>query len=249
MSELFGPRLGDSHSVIVVPPFHHPDWGGKPHFSVSGEEVGTAYEQMFRGTDADVRVTSKPLRPNPSDGLVVIGSRFDNIEASRRLGHADAPLEGKGRFVIKHHASWQTQAEWVFHTPINVSRTAVKLPSFTHSSRDHMIVSRNFKIYKSNYRSVGDNVEREDDYLLITVLPRFDTSRPQRVVLLEGLHRSGTRIAANLFNTPPITELDKLRRKVHGPYYQAVFRSSVHLRGAELFPDTPRLVDARTLEI
>jgi hypothetical protein len=94
-----------------------------------------------------------------------------------------------------------------------------------------------------NSPSPGDRLE--EDYLLVTVLPRF-ADGPQRLVWFSGIHRPAQASLQSILTQPPMAELEKLRRKIGvSQYYQALFHVGVTAttpsrRAFDLGPDVPR---------
>jgi hypothetical protein len=90
----------------------------------------------------------------------------------------------------------------------------------------------------------------EDDYLLITALPRYATGT-QRVFIFGGSHGPGTRGATLLLGSPVAADLSKLLAQTRGePYFQALFRVLVRTdEQGEFSPTRIELVEAEAIEV
>ncbi len=238
---------GENVSLGTVPAVNHPNVRRvKNYFSQSGEEVSTSYAQALKNSKRPIREAAGAIRLRKEDTAVVIGSRLANTYADRYLGSAHRPPDTVQ--MIRDVRGERVRPKWTFYSDPSAPSVEVVQWGKNWLSKNNLIVEcENDRTYSAPERLhvASGKKYREDDYLLIHVLPRFRASDPQRVVIFEGLHRNGTRAAGLICSKPPLQDLRTLAREVGAnPYYQALFkvRTQVDAHG-EAHPVGVKLCD------
>jgi hypothetical protein len=178
------------------------------------------------------------------DSVVLFGSQVSNLKTRMMLGNPwqEEPI----LYARGEDNDWNSALWWNLHTPGSARRIKRRQYDTDWIAQNHIIVGSRGDIYKPKLEA-GRLV---DDYLLITVLPRFKSGY-QRVIILGGVHGPGTLAASNVLSQPPMGEIEKLVKKTSKePYYQALFHVEVaEGTSGELSPKTLSLVDARALQV
>jgi hypothetical protein len=218
---------GENVSIGTVPAVNHPNVRKvKNYFSRSGEEVSTSYALALKGTKHVVREAAGAIRLREEDTAVVIGSRLANTYAEHHLG--SAYISPDASYMIRGGRGERARPKWTFYSDSSVPPVEVVQWSKSWLSKNNLFVEcKNGQTYSAPERLhlASGKKYREGDYLLISVVPKFRASDPQRVVIFEGLHRNGTRAAGLMCSKPPIQDLRIVARKVGAnPYYQALFK-------------------------
>jgi hypothetical protein len=196
------------------------------YFSRSGEGVSTSYAFALRKEGSPIRQVGA-IRLGKDDTAVVIGSRLANSFAQDYLGHASMspdriqPIRIAGVACVK--------PRWTFYSdpaapPVEVVQWGKKWPSRRSLIAECAKNGRTYTTPESLHQKSGSKY-RQDDYLLLHVLPRYGVRHLQRVVIFEGLHRNGTRAAGLLCSQPPLEDLRRIANTVGvNPYFQALFK-------------------------
>ena len=244
LARMFGAR-GSDHPIVVAPPLNHQNVSGPYEFSSSGKEVGSAYAASLCEAGSEITTLPRDVRIDDSCSIVVVGSRRANALAEMYLGKAYGNPEQK-LWIKSPRNLWSAKVHWFFYTPPDAASRTVSQPRTNRwVSKDHVILGADFSSYKPD--------KRERDFLLVTIVPRFrprKMSEPQRVVILEGLHRPGTLMAGTLFAGSPLNVLRQLEKGTSGEgYCQALFTARTFARNMESRPCEIQLVEARPLEV
>lgn len=240
LREIFG--VGTSISAALVPAANHP-WKRPPE-GMNWYPIEEACCDAFRSRflrNARLRTVTGFPQIRRDNTLYLFGSQVSNIIARYYLGH---PIRQEPNLAIQT-ADWRASLRWNLHTPVDAPSAERIQYGELWTTKKHVIVDRN-----------GEQIEAcsisgvtQDDYLLLTVLPRFSTG-PERVFIFGGIHGPGTRAAGLLFAVPPVTSLRRLLRDTRSePYYQALFHVRVErIETGEYQPTGLELVGAEPLK-
>ena len=240
-------QTGDHISIGTVPAINHPNVRKlKTFFSQSGREVSASYVNALSTSNCLVTETGGAICLRKQDTAVVIGSRLANTFAEHYLGHANRPPDKSYTFQDKNGA--RACLRWTFYSDSSVPPVEVVQWGKSWLSHNNLIVQddgQTYSVPEQMDRNSGKK-HRENDYLLLHVLPRHGVNDPQRTVIFEGLHRNGTRAAGLLCSKPPLDDLRSIANTIGGvPYYQALFKvntqvnpdGEAHPRSIELCAD------------
>jgi hypothetical protein len=216
--------------VPLVPALKDP-WGPPTRtFSGSGNAVAGAYYLAFQ-SDNDKYIVKDAINVYPDDAPVLIASHLVSEPAARYFGsphslhpnheiHYQDDRDDRGGF--------SANLRWAIYTPEGEKKLA-KLEPFegTPSVRKepvHFVSGLDKKFPQPAFRQQGEIYLQQNDYLLITALPR-DSRFDRRIISLAGAHKPGTLAAEQLLNDPDLALeiLRKIHKEVKGdPYYQAL---------------------------
>jgi hypothetical protein len=216
----------------------HPLPEGQDFYPIESEAAASYQDRFSQG--ATVRKVNGNPWSRPDDNLVFFGSQVSNKHARRYLGKS---TKQSPTFKIKNpYGQWQAELHWNIHTPQNAPIRKIIQNSEPWNSRGHRIASvyGNLDSYESIY-----NPQQQDDYILITRLPRYKQGN-QYIIVFAGLHGAGTRATSKIFEQPPSNVLEKIKQKTSGePFYQAVLKVTVKPdKAGNLMPDDFIFVDA-----
>ncbi len=221
-------------SLATVPAVNHPNVRGrKGYFSRSGHEVSERYAMALRKSRCPIRKAEGDIRLRKEDTAIIIGSRLANTYAEKYLGVAHRSPEKV--HVIQDASGARARPQWTFYSDPKAPSVAVVQWGQEWLSRNNLIVEcggsgRTFSAPERLHQASGKKY-REDDYLLVSVVPRYTVNDAQRMVIFEGLHRNGTRAAGLLCSRPRIEDLRKLAQEVGAdPYWQALFKVKNQVR-------------------
>jgi len=241
LRQLFG--IGAASSAALMPAGNHP-WkeppAGMPWYPFETASATAYRERFFR--DASIRTVSGNPQVRPKDSIILFGSQVSNLNTRELMGNPwrDDPIlsvQGEG---------WQADLRWNLHTPPSSPMTERVQFGEVWRTENHMFADRHGQPI-SPKAGIG---WMEDDFLLVTVLPRYG-SENQRIVVFSGIHAPGSQAAELLFRTPSSSDLRKLLKKVRRePFYQALFRVAVSRDASSQFvPTKLELVEGHCLEV
>jgi hypothetical protein len=242
--------------VPLVPALSDP-WGPpKRQFSGSGREVAAAYTSAFRSLN-DQYIEQSIIDVYDDDAPVLISSHLVSEPATRYFGDPKSP---NPIHEVRYHDSgggFRAGLRWVIYAPkdakvVHKRELFQGHPTIRAEPIHNVSDLDNRNLAQPRFIRQGDVDYQEDDYLLISVLPR-DSRLDRRMVSLAGLHKPGT-LAAAQFLTDPILSLEVLRaidKKVLGlPYYQAIIELKVSHNEAGLpHPTRLKLLDAEAIKV
>jgi sugar/nucleoside kinase (ribokinase family) len=214
--------------VPLVPAMQDP-WGPPTRvFSGSGNAVASAYASTFVP-----RVGTGIVQPVidifDDDAPVLIASHLVSAPAARYFGDPKSPRPIHHLYYHDDLGGFKAELRWTIYTPAH-ARVVVKrelfqgIPDLRSEPVHELSDLDNPKLPQPAFIRQDEIDYQQDDYLLISVLPR-DSRFDRRMVSLAGLHKPGT-LAAELFlNSPALTlkilkEIDKSVRGLS--YYQAL---------------------------
>jgi hypothetical protein len=237
---------GNGNYTSLLPSDDHPDkplrsW--QPFYELEMDAAQTYICRFFPNTHF-YPVKSYP-RLRSDDDVVIIGSQVSNRAARALLGSADRP---EPVFQIAH-GNWRTNLHWNLLSPENAPRIRIQEFGGQRYSLGHVIYERDDAVpYQSRTDVAGTRYL--DDYLLVTMIPRRK-DKPQRVLILAGLHGAGARCIDLILREPPSDLLQEASRQIAGaPCFQMLLRlSTVPDTRGESFPCGPELIEARPLII
>jgi hypothetical protein len=240
LARLFG--VGQGNSGALVPAANHPfrdPPGGALWYPTEGQNC-TSYKGRFI-PDYVLRETTKEPQIMPNDGIVLFGSQVSNLRTREYFGNwlRESPLLKVGT------RNWQVTLHWNLYTPEPTPTMLRKQFGEEWITWSHRFggISKH-----EQFESVSRGLDLQDDYLLVTVLPRGGAG-PQRIVAFAGLHGPAQKATNILLSQPPIEVLRKIETKIgNEPYYQALFH--VPLRkgdDGEFVPRSIELIEARKL--
>jgi hypothetical protein len=238
LQRLFG--SGDAESTALLPATHHfinPLPKGLLCYP-SEKNNCLAYKRRFWRESKTRMVTGKPnLRPD--DTLILFGSQASNLNARYIFGTpvSDQPVLRIRADQVKQSGlvgGWEAHLRWNFCSPLKSSELALILSGVEWKTKDHLIVDA---IDSSSGGIIRPTSAEDEDYLLVTVLPRFARGR-QRIVWFMGVHRTAQIAVDSLFLDPPLDELKKLAEALEektsaSQYYQGQLYTCV-IRKTEL---------------
>ncbi|MGO9648245.1 MAG: hypothetical protein ACLPOO_09325 [Terriglobales bacterium] len=239
--QLLGP--GDSPSTALIPAGNH-TWMKPPEgtywYSLDAS-CAEAYRERFLRTSTFRKIQGFP-NAGPEDSLGLFGSQTSNLGTRILLGN---PFRDRPSFDVAR-PGWRTRLHWNLHASAGLGTTERKQFGVLWREPNYHMVGSDGKVFEP--RAGIDWVE--DDYLLITVLPRYSKG-PQRILVFAGCHGEGTLGAAKLLADPPLRELRKLDKRLHGePWYQALFHVEVkRTADGEFRPHALELVEAAPLPL
>jgi len=236
---LFGP--GRTQSVALIPAAHH-KWKAPPKgmywYPLDGA-CADAYRQRF-SPEAVLRTVPGFPHVAPQDGIALFGSQMSNLYTLELLGD---PFQEKPNLeVVK--SGWMVDLWWNVHCPPGMSETERQQLGQRLSEPNQHVIGRDGTTFEPK---VGMGWIA-DDYLLVTVLPKYSRGF-QRVVVFAGCHGEGTLSAGEMLAQPPVPELQQLQRRIQGePWYQALFHVSIRKTpSGDFLPNAVKLVDAKPL--
>ena len=194
---------------------------------------------------ASLETVNKIQEIRADDTAVLFGSQVSNL-ATRWLMGNPFDLTKPTLEIGKKDLGWKASLRWNLYTPpdaISIERQQFGEPWFT---RNHLIGDCDGNSYGSRLLEQGI----EDDYFLITALPRFSTGR-QRFIIFAGCHGPAQRVATELMNGDWREELKKVDKALLGaPHYQALFHVDVSQDDAgEFIPKGIQLVEAAPIKL
>lgn len=242
LERLFG--IGSAPSGAVFPAANHPFKLPVGECYPTERDNCTAYRERFL-KNISLRVVRGFPNAKPDDSLILFGSQVSNLNSRLLLGNP-FNLDRPKLCVAKPADGWQARLRWNLYTPVGapiISRQQFGAPWVT---RNHFIGGSKGETYESKRQ---DEV-LEDDYLLITALPRFARGT-QRIIVFAGCHGPGQKAATLLLRKSPSKQLQVLANKIAGePYYQALFHVDLARDDeGEFFPKQAELIDAFPLDI
>jgi len=246
LKRLFGG--GASPSESLSPARNHPFRplkANEPAYPIEAE-CCAAYIDAFYKQYSIRKVNGFP-QIRPDDSVVIFGSQVSNFSTRAILGNpfsssVTSYLEMKG---IRNRL--RIPLRWNLYMPVDAPVEYRRQYGVDWKFRSYVL--KDFRC-KSSIFSRKKAGEVETDYLLITVLPRYEVG-PQKLVIFGGIHGPGTHAAAKIFRQPPMSELCKLEKVLSkAPYYQALFEVSViKNEKQELEPDKITFLEAEVLQI
>jgi hypothetical protein len=240
LQRLFGVGIGQTGALIPAAnhPFKPPDRA--PWYPIEGD-CCAAYRQRFLN---DLRLTTVNGYPRikPDDNIVVFGSQVSNLMTRGILGN---PWRDKARLSINGQG-WRTSLRWNLHSPSDAALIERKQFGSLWVSKNHSFVGSEGDVYRSS----APRGDLEDDYLLVTSLPRQNRGSQRSIIFAAG-HGPGQKAASTILATPPIKELEKVEKQIGGePYYQALFYIPLRKDDTgEFCPKDVQLVKASKLEV
>jgi hypothetical protein len=241
LDTLFG--LGRSPSAAIVPASDHPFVplaAGEIWYPATAV-AGRAYRDRFFPS-VELRTVRGYPNIRQQDSVVVFGSQNSNSVGRRHLGN---PWEAEPIFLATGEG-WRATLSWNIHTPPAAALMEYMQFGTRWRVANHQVVASDGTIYRPKA-----GIEwMQDDYLLITALPRFRNG-PQKLLLFGGAHGLATQATTVLLSQPPLRELRRLFALVRGePFYQALFRVTVIKTQNGVFQPGPlELVDARPIDV
>jgi hypothetical protein len=222
-------------------PFKKPPEGG--YYPIELDNCA-AYKQRFFD-HARFRTVSEFPKVQPDDSVVLFGSQVSNLATRLLLGNPFGQ-ERPQLDLVREDLGWKARLHWNLYTPTEsevIERQQFGGPWITHN---HVIGDERGDQYRSRVRGKG----LDDDYLLITALPRLATGK-QKFIVFSGCHGPGQKAATSLLSGSFREELLATAKGVDGePYYQALF--NVYLTKdseGEFVPRGVHLVAARPLDL
>jgi hypothetical protein len=240
-------------SVPLVPAMQDP-WGPKHRrFSGSGNDVARAYTLAFHPWN-DKRIV-QDIEVHPDATPVLIASHLVNQHAASYFGD---PLSVHPLHALGYQDPWggfKAHLRWTIYTPEDAKEVSRRelfegSPTIRIEPAHRLSDLDNPKIRQPKFVHQGDLDYQEDDYLLITVLPR-DSRFDRRVVSLAGLNKAGTLAAQRLLNDRDLALqiLRQIHARVEGvPYYQALIALKVDYADGLPRPADLKLLDAEEIE-
>jgi hypothetical protein len=229
-------------------------WGPKHRrFSGSGNDVARAYTLAFHPWN-DKRIV-QDIEVHPDATPVLIASHLVNQHAASYFGD---PLSVHPLHALGYQDPWggfKAHLRWTIYTPEDAKEVGRRelfegSPTIRIEPAHRLSDLDNPKIRQPKFVHQGDLDYQEDDYLLITVLPR-DSRFDRRVVSLAGLNKAGTLAAQRLLNDRDLALqiLRQIHARVEGvPYYQALIALKVDYADGLPRPADLKLLDAEEIE-
>jgi hypothetical protein len=198
-----------------------------------------SYRTRFCG-----RYSLRQVRKDPeimrADGLVLFGSQVSNYKTREYFGNW---LRQEPQLEISTD-DWQVKLHWTLYTP-DYSQTMERWQFGEAWKTWH---HRFGGSQGEQFMSIETAGELQDDYLLVTALPRSANGR-ERIIVFAGLHGPGQKATNILLCDPPGSQLRAIERQIEGePFYQTLFH--VPLRkdnNGEFVPKQIELIQARIL--
>jgi hypothetical protein len=257
LNQLFG--LGNGVSAALLPAANHPFKPPPANAICYPSELinCSAYKERF-GNSQQIRIVSSRDEVRPDESVLISGSQVSNLAARNLFGN---PFLDEPNFDVsaKDIASgWNARLRWNLCSPLASRELRLLLDGGEWKTHDHFLVDSNTgEIVKPR-----DSADRlEEDYLLITALPRYAKGE-QRILWVSGIHRPGHIALQSLLNEPPVSELEKLKKRIGSdPYFQALFHVDVRsvpahheprlglVKPRELHPGKVTLRDAWSLRV
>ncbi len=241
LRQIYGVGVGGS--AALVPAANHP-WKRPPE-GMSWYPTEEKCCEIFRSRflkDYKLRTVTEYPQIKPDDSLYLYGSQVANLLTRALLG---APWQCEPILTVNTH-EWSTELRWNLHSPSNAPLIErIQFGQFWQTL-NHVIVDRRGQPFQPR-AGVG---WMEDDYMLMTVLPRFAKGQ-QRIFIFAGIHGPGTLAGGLLMANPPMAELRKMMKQTCGePYFQALFKVAVQQNGqGEYIPVSMELVEAEALRV
>ena len=234
------PGSGLEARVPLVPAMQDP-WGPpKRQFSGSGNEVAAAYYSAFRSWK-DKQIVQPNIDVNDDDAPVLIASHLVSEPAARYFGDPKSPRPIHEVLYDDSGGGFRAGLRWAIYTPEDAREVSKRelfqgTPMIRKEPVHKLSDLDDPKLPQPVFIRQGDIDYQQDDYLLITVLPR-DSRLDRRMVSLAGLHKPGTLAAGQFLEDDSDLALKILRaidEKIQGlPYYQALIAAKVdHKKGS-----------------
>lgn len=241
LQQVYG--IGIGGSAALIPAANHP-WKPPPDgmsWYPTEESCCEAFRKRFL-KNFKLRTVKDYPQIKSDDSLYLFGSQVANLLTRDLLGE---PWQQEPVYFVKT-PEWSTQLRWNLHSPFHAPQIERMQFGQLWQTLNHEIADRRGQSFKPN----AGTGWMEDDYLLMTVLPRFARGE-QRIFIYSGVHAPGTLAAGLLMASPPTTELKRMLQQTNGePYYQALFKVAVNQNSAgEHQPVSMELVEAETLKV
>lgn len=234
-------------------------WGPpERRFSGSGRTVVRAYLGAF-GPLRYIEMEELDDNIEEDDAPVIIASHLVNKLAQSYFGDPISPIPILSpQFKDATGNGFEAQLRWTIYTPAD-TEPVVKLELFegrplVRNTVRHALADRDTPatLRTPQYYRQGEIDFQQDDYLLVTVLPR-DARFDRRIVSLAGVSKTGTLAARLLFDDHLVARkiLKEIDNQLHASdYYQALIHVKVDhsIRGYPQ-PIEPTLIDATPVPV
>lgn len=239
LKSLFG--INECSSSALVPAADHP-WKPPPtnmSWYPTEEKCCDSFRKRFL-QDFQIRTVQGFPNIRKEDSLYIFGSQIANLLTRDLLGNPwdDTPVHN----IIRNQ--WRTSLHWNLFSPPKTPIVTRKQFEETWKTENHFFISTSGYEYKPK-AGIG---WMEDDYLLITSLPKFNKGK-ERILIFYGAHGPGTKATSLLLENPPLKELQKMEKYIKSePWYQALFHVKVKKNNeGEYLPSSLELVGAKPL--